>query len=100
LTPSNLGFSLNTATELRELATGAGLSNIRVRFEHRTARYPDLGEFLTGWTLASPNAGKFRAFPEEMRTRFVAYLSERLEDYVDDGGIAIPRENHYLVATR
>ena len=39
---------------------------------------------------SSPNAGRFLAFPEEMRNRFIAYLSERLEDYIDDGGIAIP----------
>ena len=49
---------------------------------------------------ASPNAGQFLAFSEEMRNRFIAYLSERLEDYIDDGGIAIPRENHFLIATR
>ena len=59
-----------------------------------------MGEFLTGWTQSSPNAGRFLAFSEEMRNRFIAYLSERLEDYIDDGGIAIPRENHFLIATR
>ena len=100
LTPSTLGFSLNTAGELRQLATDAGLTDIRIRFEHRTARYPVLSEFVTGWTQASPNAARFIAFPEEMRNRFIAYLIERLEAYVDDGGIAIPRENHFLIATR
>lgn len=100
LRSSTLGFSLDTSGELRKLATDADLNDVRIRFEHRTARYPDLDEFLTGWTLASPNAGQFRAFPEEMQNRFIAYLSERLEAYVDDGGIAIPRENHFLIATR
>ena len=97
---STLGFSLSPAAELRKLATDAGLRDVKIRFEHRTARYPDLGEFLTGWTQALPFAGRFRAFPEDMRNRFIAYLSERLEGYIDDGGIAIPRENHFLIATR
>jgi SAM-dependent methyltransferase len=100
LIPSSLGFSLNTAGELRKLATDAGLRDVRIRFEHRTARHAVMGEFLTGWTQASPIAAQFRAFSEEMRNRFIAYLSERLEDYVDDGGIAIPRENHFLIAMR
>ena len=100
LVASNLGFSLNTSAELRKLAKDAGLGDIRVRFEHRTARYPVLAEFLTGWTKGSPNAEQFLAFPAEMRDRFIAYLTGRLQDFVDDEGIAIPRENHFLVATR
>ena len=79
LVPSTLGFSLNSSGELRRLATDAGFNDVQIWFEHRTARYPKLGEFLTGWTLASPNAGRFLAFSEEMRNRFIAYLSERLE---------------------
>jgi hypothetical protein len=43
----NSRFSLNTSGELRKLATDAGLSDVRIRFEHRTARYHDLGEFLS-----------------------------------------------------
>ena len=100
LVPSTLGFSLNTSGELRRLAVDAGFNDVQIRFEHRTARYPVLGEFLTGWTLASPNAGRFLAFSDEMRNRYIAYLSERLADYVDDGGIAIPRENHFLTSRK
>lgn len=100
LRPFNLGFSLNTSGELQKLATDAGLRDVRIRFEHRTARYPVVDEFLTGWTKGSPNAGQFLAFPSEMRDRFIAYLTERLESFIDDGGIAIPRENHFLIATR
>ena len=50
LIPSSLGFSLSTAGELRKLATDACLRDVQIRFEHRTARYPVMGEFLTGWT--------------------------------------------------
>ena len=98
LNPSTLGFSLNTYGELRMLAVEAGFTDINVRFENRTARYTDISEFLTGWTLASPRAEQFRAFPEEMQNRFVAYLVERLDSYMDDSGLVIPRENHFLLA--
>jgi acyl-CoA synthetase (AMP-forming)/AMP-acid ligase II len=100
LVPNNVGMSLHTSAELRKLAEHAGFKDIRIRFEHRTARYPAVAEFLTGWTRGSPNAGQFLAFPDEMRDRFIAYLTERLESFVDDDGIAIPRENHFLVAAR
>jgi hypothetical protein len=82
------------------LADEAGFTDINVRFESRTARYSDIREFLTGYTLASPGAVQFKAFPEEMQNRFVAYLVERLDSYLDDGGLAIPRENHFLLASR
>jgi hypothetical protein len=36
--PFHLGFSLNTAEALRRRAAGAGLGDIQVRFDHRTAR--------------------------------------------------------------
>ena len=100
LAPYKMAYSLNTSEELRKLATDVSLKNIQIRFEHRTARHPVMGEFLTGFTQGSPNASQFQALPEAMRNRFIAYVSERLGSFVDDGGIAIPRENHFLIATR
>jgi ubiquinone/menaquinone biosynthesis C-methylase UbiE len=100
LIPYSLAFSLSTADELRNLATDAGLKDARIRFEHRTARYPDATDFITGFVLSSPSAGAFQALPEAMRNRFIASIRERLAGYMDDGGIAIPRENHFLTATR
>jgi SAM-dependent methyltransferase len=100
LAPTTLGMSLNTYEELRKLATDCGLRNVRIRFEHRTSRYHDLREFIIGWIQASPSAAKFQAFTDHMRDRFIANQMERLESFVDDGGIAIPRDNHYLIATK
>jgi ubiquinone/menaquinone biosynthesis C-methylase UbiE len=37
----DLNFSLNTSEELHRLASGAGLKDVKVRFEHRTMRAPD-----------------------------------------------------------
>ncbi len=100
LNPSTLGMSLNTYGELHKLALDAGFTGIKVRFENRTARYPDIREFLVGWTQASPNAAQFRTFSEDMRVRFVSYLIERLDSFTDDAGLVIPRENHFLAADR
>ncbi len=82
------------------MAEDAGFTDIKIRFENRTARYPDVREFLTGWTQASPNGAKFLTLSDEMRARFISYLTERLESFIDDAGLVIPRENHFLLADR
>jgi hypothetical protein len=82
------------------LATDAGLKQARIRFEHRTARYPDAADFIKGFLLSSPSASAFLALPELMQSRFIGSVKERLAGYIDDGGITIPRENHFLTATR
>jgi ubiquinone/menaquinone biosynthesis C-methylase UbiE len=96
----DLAFSLNTSGELRKLADDAGLKNIGVRFEHRTARFPVLGEMIGGVMRTTPIAAQFLALPEERQTSFVDRVSELLKDYVDDEGMAVPMENHFLIATR
>ena len=65
-----------------------------LRGSHRAL--PDLREFLIGWTQATPTAALFRASSDPMRDRFIAYLMERFASFVDDGGVAILHENHYL----
>ena len=47
-------FSLNTARELRQLATGAGLGNVRVRFERRTLRYLFTARLVVVFMGATP----------------------------------------------
>jgi SAM-dependent methyltransferase len=95
-----LGFSLNTAEELRALAAGAGLQDVRVRFEHRTIRYPDLKEFVAGFMEGTMISAQFIALPEDRRRAFVDHVAGLLEGYVDDDGVAFPLENHFLTATR
>lgn len=95
-----LAFSLNTAEELRTLATNAGLQDVRVRFEHRTIRYPDLREFVGGFMQGTAISAAFMALPEERRGAFVDHVTALLAGYVDDGGMALPLENHFLTATR
>ena len=96
----DLAFSLNSVDELRKLASGAGLTDIRVRFEHRTIRFPTPAGLVTGFMGATPVTAQFIALPDNQRSDFVAYVVNLLASYVDDAGLASPMENHFLTATK
>lgn len=93
-------FSLNTVEELRRLANDAGLQNVRVRFEHRTLRYPAPAGLVVGFMGTTPVTPQFLALPDERKQGFVAYVVEQLAGYVDDAGLAVPAENHFLTASK
>jgi ubiquinone/menaquinone biosynthesis C-methylase UbiE len=95
-----LPFSLNSAEELRKLAQGAGLRNIRVRFEHRTTRYPTAAGLVAGFMGATPVAAQFLALSDDRRQAFVVHVVERIANFVDDAGLAVPQENHFLTAAK
>jgi ubiquinone/menaquinone biosynthesis C-methylase UbiE len=96
----HLAFSLNTAEELRGLANDAGLENVRVRFEHRTMRYPVPARFVAGWVGGTPITAQFLALPDDRKEAFIAHIVDQLAGYVDDAGLAIPMENHFLTASK
>jgi ubiquinone/menaquinone biosynthesis C-methylase UbiE len=96
----DLAFSLHTVGELRTLANDAGLKDIKVRFEHRTIRHPDPSTLGMGFMQATPLAGQFLALSNDARLAFGAQVGSKLQDYVDDAGMAAPMENHFLTATR
>jgi hypothetical protein len=89
-TPFYAAFSLNSAEELRQLASEAGLQNARVRFEHRTMRYPPPARFVAGWIGGAPIAAKFMALPADRQQAFIADILNRIASYVDDSGLAAP----------
>jgi ubiquinone/menaquinone biosynthesis C-methylase UbiE len=95
-----LPFSLNTAEELRTLAQDAGLRNIRIRFEHRTTRYPTAAGLVTGFMGATPVTAQFLALSDDRQQAFVAHVVERIANYVDDAGLAVPQENDFLTASK
>jgi SAM-dependent methyltransferase len=96
----DLPFSLNTAGELRMLASDAGLQSITIRFEHRTMRYPAPANMVAGFMGATPIASQFQALPSDRQHAFADYVAERLAGYVDDAGLAVPMENHFLTAVK
>jgi len=93
-------FSLNTADELRRLATDAGLRKVHIRFEHRTFRYPVPAGLVALYMETTPITAQFAALPEDRRQSFVAGVVEQLAGYLDDDGLAIPMENHFLTASK
>ena len=96
----DIAFSLNTAGELRMLASDVGLQNISIRFEHRTMRYPAPDKMVAGFMVATPIASQFQALPSDRQRAFADYVAERLAGYVDDAGLAVPMENHFLTAVK
>ena len=82
------------------MASAAGLKDTKVRFEHRTMRAPNPAEFGMGFVQASPVAGKFLALTDEDKQRFGEFIADRLASYVDDAGMAVPQENHFLTARK
>jgi SAM-dependent methyltransferase len=96
----DLPFSLNTVSELRMLASDVGLERISIRFEHRTMRYPAPARMVAGFMIATPIASQFQALPPDRQRAFVDYVAERLTGYVDDAGLAVPMENHFLTAVK
>ncbi|WP_043343595.1 class I SAM-dependent methyltransferase [Belnapia moabensis] len=95
-----LAYSLNTAEELHSLARDAGLKQAKVRFETRTIRYPDAAALATGFMQATPAAGLFAALADDDKAKFGAHVAEQVKGYIDDAGLAVPQENHFLLAVR
>jgi ubiquinone/menaquinone biosynthesis C-methylase UbiE len=94
-------YTLTTKDELRALAIGAGFKNITVRFEQRTIRAEeDIAQFTNGLLQATPMASQFLALGNNQRTALMNYVADQLADYVDDAGMAVPQENHFLFAVR
>ena len=76
------------------------LRNVHVRFEHRTMRYPNAADYVAGFMGATPVTAQFLALPEDRQRAFIARAAEQLSTYVDDAGLAIPWENHFLTAIK
>lgn len=91
-------FTLAQAAELRTLLAGAGFRNIRIRIRSRLTRYPSLPEFVLGYVSGTPMADAVAALDEPTRTAMVEHVCSRLQDYVDDDGMAAPWEAHFVTA--
>jgi hypothetical protein len=98
--PLDAAFSLAPINALRAMAQDTGLKNIHVRFEHRTGRYPSADDLARGWVAAMPAAGAFAALSSERQAGFITNFVERLAGYIDDDGIAVPMEVHFLTASK
>ena len=95
-----MAYSLNTRQELHRLAGDTKLRNVHVRFEHRTMRYPNAADYVAGFMGATPVTAQFLAQSEDRQRAFIARAAEQLSTYMDDAGLAIPWENHFLTAIK
>jgi hypothetical protein len=93
-------FSLNTLEELRRLASGAELTNVHVRFEHRTMRYSSPAALAHAFMVTTPVAAQFLALSDDQQQPVIAYVVQRLANFVDDDGLAASQENHFLTASK
>jgi ubiquinone/menaquinone biosynthesis C-methylase UbiE len=93
-------FSLNTAEELHHLARSAGLRNSHVRFEHRTMRFPVPAKLIAGFVAGTPVSTQYLAMPDDRKQAFMTHVIKQLDSYVDDDGLAVPMENHFLTAVK
>jgi conjugal transfer/entry exclusion protein len=94
-------YTLTTREELRGLAVGAGFRHISVRFQQRTIReVQDIAQFTNGLLQATPVASQFLALSQDQRLTLASFVAHQLADDVDDAGMAVPQENHFLFAIR
>ncbi len=96
----DLAFSLNTADELRSLGRESGFEKVHVRFEHRTARHPSPKDLVEGFLASTPVAAQVLALPDDRKTALVGHITDRLGSYIDDDGLAVSQENHFLTASK
>jgi hypothetical protein len=50
--------------------------------------------------VGRPLQHKFLALPDDRKQAFIAGITERVAAYVDDAGLAVPMENHFLTASK
>lgn len=93
-------FSLHRAAELRQLAVDAGLTNIQVRFAHRTMRYASPARLVDGFMNTTPVSVLYNGLSDDRKRAFVAFAVEQLARDIDDEGLAVPQENRFLTAVK
>jgi SAM-dependent methyltransferase len=98
--PLDAAFVLAPIDALRSLGEGAGFKNVHVRLEHRTGRYPSPANLARGWVAATPAASAFAALSEERKEAFVRNFVDHLAGYIDDDGLAVTMQVHFLTARK
>ena len=61
---------------------------------------PSAGMAIMFWTLGAAPASSPIVSTCDCRQAFVAHAVERIANYVDDAGLAVPQENHFLTAAK
>lgn len=96
--PIRAAFMLSDREELRALVSEAGFSNVHLRITTNLLRFPSLEQYILGYLAATPVATRVASIGEQGRSRIVGDVTEALQTYIDDDGLAAPVENHVVVA--
>ncbi len=96
--PLHAAFSLGDSAELRKLVTGGGFVQVAVHPATRTHCVGSPEKFVRQWLLGSPMADAVAGMDEGDRAALVGHVTEALQSYVRDGGLAFPTESHLAVA--
>jgi SAM-dependent methyltransferase len=81
---------------LREMAAGAGFTDLRLRIAVVTVRFPSAEDFLWAEVAASPLAGPVGALDEAGRAALERAVVDLARPYADDDGITFPMQTWLL----
>lgn len=93
-------FKLSSADDLRGLVTDAGFHDVHVRFTTNPLRFPSLEDYVLGYLSATPIASDVVAMTEEAPSALTRDVVAALQDFIDDGGLAVPTDSHVVMARK
>ena len=92
-------LALGDAGELRRLVREAGFTDVAVRIDGRTARFPSPEEFVRRSVLGAPTMLRALAAADaDVHQHLVDEVTRTMAPYVDDAGLAVPLATHILLA--
>lgn len=78
-------FALNDTTEIRQLISDAGFSDVDVEAKHKTLSLPAPKDFLWQYVNSTPLAGVLAKADDEARTSLEKEVVSQWQNFVDDG---------------
>ena len=91
-------FSLGDTQELRTLLQRGGFANTTISIGIGTVRFPSTEKFVSLYTAGTPLSSYVAQMSQKAYSEMVGDVSDTLEPYVDDEGIAFPIEGHLAVS--
>jgi ubiquinone/menaquinone biosynthesis C-methylase UbiE len=91
-------FSLADAEEVRTLVADAGFRDVHVRIGIHPLRFASVEAYTLGFLSSIPLASQVAAMEETARTRMIQEIAAALHIFVDDEGLAVPAEDHVVLA--
>lgn len=96
--PIRAAFTLADRAELRALVAGAGFRQVHIRITIHPLRYASVEAYVQRYLSTTPIASDVAALGDAARTALLQDVTMALRAYVDDDGLAVPRESHVVVA--